>query len=353
MKNILLVYRAQAFKSEIDVHLKTYKDDKVVLVVEDIIQQNIVNYLTKDYTIVNIFPPTFNIITLEEFLNGELNMKFDAVVANPPYQIKVGPNKTQPIWNKIVEQSLKVLKDGGTMTMIHPIGWRNISGDYRSVFDLYRSNNITQIDMHDVKVGEEVFNASTPFDIVYITKEPYQNKTELNFMDGTQKVVDITDLGFIPNSMFDKVMGLVAMPDEETVEVIKDSTYHTQRKHMSPEKVGDFKYPCCYSILTDGTINFWYSNIKKNHFNKPKVILGYGANPTSANDENGNYGVTQYCFGIVDEVKNLQLIQKALHSKKFQKISNESVKYTATQGHPLIHPNIVSSFRKDFWKDFV
>jgi len=351
MRNILLIYRGQRFDEEINPRLQEYKNDNVVLVIDNKLTRKIVGYLINDYE------QKIKLITIHEFLNKGVidNMEFDNVIINGPYQMQVGPRKTKQVWGEINEKALSLVKDnGGTFTTWHPIGWRNISGDYRYIFNLYKSYNMTRIDMHDINTGLEVFNAKTPFDVVYITKEPYQNKTELNFMDGTQKVVDITDLEFIPNSMFDEVMNLVAKPNEEKVEVIKDSTYHTQRNHMSSEKVGEFKYPCVYSILMDGTTNLYYSNTnQKGHFNIPKLILGYGANPTSTIDKNGEYGVTQYSFGIVDNVENLSMIQKALNSEGFKKITNESLKYTATQGQPLIHPNIISQFRKDFWKEFV
>ena len=349
MRNILLIYRGQRFDEEINPRLQEYKNDNIVLVIDNKLTRDIVGYITKDYE------QKINIITIHEFLNKGVidNMKFDNVIINGPYQMQVGPRKTKQVWGEINEKGLSLVKNNGTFTTWHPIGWRNIGGNYRKIFNLYKSYDITRIDMHDINTGLKVFNAKTPFDVVYITKQPYQNKTELNFMDGTQKVVDITDLDFIPNSMFDEVMSLLAKSNEEKVNLHYDaSSYHHQKNYMSPEKVGEFKYPCVYSVLSGGKFNLYYSSVKKGHFGIPKLILGYGANPTSKLDIEGNYGTTEFSFGIIDDIDNLPTIEKALHSEEFQKI-NQSVKYATTQGNPLIHPKILALFRKDFWKEFV
>ena len=69
----------------------------------------------------------------KDFLNEIIEMKFDVVLGNPPYQIKVGPKKTEPIWNKFVFKSLEVCKDGGFISLIHPSGWRNVDGKFKKV----------------------------------------------------------------------------------------------------------------------------------------------------------------------------------------------------------------------------
>lgn len=349
MKNILLVYRAQVFKSEIDVHLKTYKNDRVVLVVEDIIQQNIVNYLTKDYTIVNIFPSTFNIITLEDFLQGELNMKFDAVVANPPYQKIVGPKHSQSIWHKIVEKSIKHLKDGGTMTMVHPDSWR-ISTDFKSTKKLLLSKTIVSLEMFDEAQGMKTFGAATPYDVYTLINEPNLDNKKTRIVGSDNVVVekDLTNVGYIPNGSFELFDNLIVKPNEEKISVIKDSTYHTQKNTMSLDQVGEFKYPCVYTTTKDGSINFWYSNTKKRHFDVPKVIWSNGMASSVVIDKEGQYGLTQFAYAVVDKPENLEMIQKAMESKKFLELMQNS------QGkNQKYNRRVISLFRKDFWKEFV
>jgi hypothetical protein len=94
------------------------------------------------------------------------------------------------------------------------------------------------------------------------------------------------------------------------------------------------------------------SNNQRGHFGVPKLIFGNGTNPTSIIDSEGQYGLTQFAFGIVDSPENLPLIERAIKSEKFQKI-NKNTKYVATAGNPLVYPKIVELFRKDFWRQFI
>lgn len=57
------------------------------------------------------------------------NMKFDVVVGNPPYQErKEGYKKSQDMWPFFVESAVEILKENGTLALIHPPGWRNSGG---------------------------------------------------------------------------------------------------------------------------------------------------------------------------------------------------------------------------------
>ena len=348
MKDYLFIFRGQVFDKEIYPKLELYKNHNIVLVVEDKIRKNIIHSLVSDLSL------NIKLLTMNDYVGGIVNnMKFSNNIINPPYAIQVGPDKTKQIWGEVVEKALLQLYKGGNQEAWHPGGWRNISGDYRYIFKLYISRNVTDIEINDITKGMEVFGAKTPFDRVLLTNEPYKGETNIIFTDGTQKTMDISKMDFIPNFMVDEVMDLVAKPGEEKVEVLYNrSMYGSDKKHMSHEKSSNFKYPCVYSILSDGSYNLMYSSIKKDYLGIPKVVCGNGANPTSMIDKKGQYGLTQYAFGIVNDVDNLPLIEKALHSEEFQKI-NQATKFVATQGNPLVYPRILSSFKKDFWKKFV
>ena len=149
-------------------------------------------------------------------------------------------------------------------------------------------------------------------------------------------------------------MNLIAKDGEETVNVLYSrSSYGSDKKNMLKNRTEEHIYPCVYSVLKDGTINYMYSSTNQNgHFGIPKVVLGNGANPTSTIDMNGDYGLTQFAFGIVDDINNLSTIQRAIKSEKFQKL-NKATKYVATAGNPLVYPKIISLFRKDFWRGFI
>jgi hypothetical protein len=121
---------------------------------------------------------------------------------------------------------------------------------------------------------------------------------------------------------------------------------------MSATQNEEFHLPCVYSVLKNGTPTLKYSREDRGYFGIPKVIFGNGANPTCFIDENGEYGLTQFAFAIVDSFENLVNIKQVLESDKFARIT-EATKYVATAGNPLVYPKILKTFKKDFWREFI
>jgi 16S rRNA G966 N2-methylase RsmD len=290
----------------------------------------------------------------KDFLNEVINMEFDVVLGNPPYQLKVGPNKTESLWNKFVKKSFEICRDGGYVSLIHPNGWRNIDGKYKDIQQLLKSKNITYLSLNGVEEGQKIFNATTPFDWYVVKNIENSQETLIKFQDNTTKLVDLRNIQILPNGMFEEIMSLVANGNEDKVNMIHSySAYETRQNFMSKTSSEEYPYPCVYSVLTNGNVNFMYSsNNQRGHFGVPKLIFGNGTNPTSIIDSEGQYGLTQFAFGIVDSPENLPLIERAIKSEKFQKI-NKNTKYVATAGNPLVYPKIVELFRKDFWREFI
>ena len=290
----------------------------------------------------------------KDFLNEVINMEFDVVLGNPPYQLKVGPNKTESLWNKFVKKSFEICRDGGYVSLIHPNGWRNIDGKYKDIQQLLKSKNITYLSLNGVEEGQKIFNATTPFDWYVVKNIENSQETLIKFQDNTTKLVDLRNIQILPNGMFEEIMSLVANENEDKVNMIHSySAYETRQNFMSKTSSEEYPYPCVYSVLTNGNVNFMYSsNNQRGHFGVPKLIFGNGTNPTSIIDSEGQYGLTQFAFGIVDSPENLPLIERAIKSEKFQKI-NKNTKYVATAGNPLVYPKIVELFRKDFWREFI
>jgi hypothetical protein len=156
----------------------------------------------------------------------------------------------------------------------------------------------------------------------------------------------------IPNYDILKINKLFASDNEEKVCIIHSySCYETRKDFMSRDKDDKFKYPCIYSVLKDG-FNLFYSSVRKEHFGVKKIILGNGANPTWMEDKNGEYGLTQFAFGIVDD-ENYDLIVDIMTNKidKLLEITL-ATKFISTAGNPIFYPKIISLFKKDFWKQF-
>jgi len=289
-----------------------------------------------------------------DFLNEDINMKFDVIIGNPPYSKSVGPTKKEPIWHLFVEKCFSSLNQDGYLSLIHPSGWRNVSGDFKKIQRLLLTKDIQYLEMHNTSDGIKTFGVATTYDYYIIKNTKNQNSTKIKFQDGSEGIYDISNMEFIPNSEIEFVLKLIATDEQESVDVLYSSSkYETRNAHMNKEKTNEFIYPCVGSIIGNDEPNLIYSSLNnKGHFGIPKLIIGNGVNPKCFIDYTGEYGMTQFAYGIVDTIENLEKIKKVLESAKFQKI-NLATKFVATAGNPLAYPRIISLFRKDFWKEFI
>lgn len=287
-----------------------------------------------------------------EFLKEEWDMKFDVIAGNPPYQkLQEGNKKSQAVWHLFVEKSFELCKEDGYVCLIHPSLWRKPNNKTGKII---LSKNIKYLEIHNEKDGLKTFNAETRYDW-YITQNCISNKPS-NYVgqNGIASKLRLDNIPFVPNSDIDEVMSLVAKDGEEKVELLWDCTYHTQTRSkdetMSPVKSNKFKHPCVYVVNSKGEPQLWYSSKREQFFSKQKIVISNGR-ISSANyyiDENGEYGLTQFSFGIVDSIENLKKIYVAMRSKRFKYLM-ECCSMSLLQ----IDKDIMRTFRKDFWKEFV
>ena len=83
------------------------------------------------YTIkaLSMFAPYPVNIEIADFLTLELDMKFNVIVGNPPYQ---APKKGDySYWARFVDKAHKSLEDDGHLSMIIPAGWMSPTNDIR------------------------------------------------------------------------------------------------------------------------------------------------------------------------------------------------------------------------------
>lgn len=126
--------------------------------------------------------------------------KFDYVCGNPPYQVNsANGKKTKAIWQHFVKLGFELVKDGGYVALIHPAGWRNVDGIFEKTKQLILSKDVEYLEIHDVKDGQKVFNASTRYDWYVIKNQAPTNKPLVKFQDGSEEYYDLKTYPFIPN----------------------------------------------------------------------------------------------------------------------------------------------------------
>jgi hypothetical protein len=296
----------------------------------------------------------FKNIRHKDFLKEIIKMEFDVVLGNPPYQLKVGDKKTEPLWNKFFHKSLNHLKEGGYLSLIHPSGWRNIEGKFSDIKDVIKKKKLHYLSINNEKKGMEIFGAETRFDYYLLENTNNDNNllTKIYFQDGTNDNVDLNTLNFIPNGSLSEIKNLIADDGVEKVTVLHSfSNYETRKTWMSKIYSNEFTYPCVYTVNYLSQPTFYYSSLNTNgHFGIPKVIWSNGriSSVGSYVDMTGEFGLTQFSYAIVDDVENLPNIKRALDSPKFKKLME-----LCAVGQLTINHKVISTFRKDFWRDFI
>jgi len=297
--------------------------------------------------------------------------KFDVIVMNPPYnESKEGKRTFQSstLWDKFVIKTINELKEGGYLVAVHPDGWRSFGGIYNDVKNILKSKQMLYLEVHNTTDGIKTFGVSTAYDFYCLhnvpntmfTKIKCENKIiktedgELKNIGGKIERVDISKMEFIPNGMYKEFEKLIAKEGEERVDMsLRRYDYDHKKDHTSKEQTEEFKYPIVYLTYKDGSINFWYSNTnQKGHFGISKVIWSNGSGTTPIIDEKGEYGMSEYCFAIIDEPKNLQFIKKAMENPDFTKLMSFSDGKTGVGMHKYNY-KAIALFRKDFWKEFM
>lgn len=282
-----------------------------------------------------------------------IDNKYDVILGNPPFQYKEEHKQAQSIWSLFVLRSYKLLNDDGYLLFIHPSGWRDISGRERDVFDFMKKHNLIYLNMKDFETGKKLFGVGTNLDYYVVQNTlTYSNSTIINDIDNTkgkdeEYEIDLNSWDFIPSGNFKAFKKIIASKKEEKVQVLYSTSMYEIRKPYMSKSGTDF--PCCYSITKSDGMKYKYSNIDKGHFGIPKVIWSNGSGTYPIIDKVGKYGLTQFCYAIIDDKKKLGAIKKAMETPLFL----ELMKYLVFKEDHKYNYKIISLFKKDFYKYFL
>jgi hypothetical protein len=288
--------------------------------------------------------------SMELFLMKNGPRKFDIVLGNPPYQEgnKEKSAVSAQLWDKFVDKAFSICKDDGHIALIHPSPWRKPES---KMYDEFRNRELKYLEIHNQQDGLKTFNCATRYDwyILQNTKNK-DGKVVVKDEDGKSSSIKISEWAFLPNSEYD-IFEKILSKDDNKCEVMYSYECDVRKTWMSKEKTDDFKYPCVYMMTKSTPLSlFWSNNNQKGHFKIPKVIVNLqGATLCCLIDDKGEYGMTQWTFGIkIDSKEDGEKIKAALMSDKFNKI------WKATQWLSMTREwRIFKSFKKDFWKEFV
>jgi len=299
---------------------------------------------------VNIFCGSY---LSQEFDVAFLINKFDIVVMNPPYHQDIEGNKPQPLWDKFVAKAVnESLNAGGYLLAVHPSSWRNVNGMFKYIQKLLTERDMLYLEMHNQKDGIKTFAAEIRYDFYCLRNTKNHNVvTEIKCQDDSVEFQKLFNLEFIPNGMFDVYEHVLIKNNEEAVQVLRDSKYHSQNACVSKTMHDDFIFPLVNYVKKDDTMRLFYTNDRnRGHFGIPKLIFSTGKMKSVGSflDLKGEYGLTEFAFAIVDEPQALALIKKCADSVKFRAFMN-----CCAVNDSYFNKRVLSTFRKDFYLDFI
>ena len=274
--------------------------------------------------------------------------KFDIIVGNPPYNEGTkGGNGQRDLWDKFIFKFLKIIEKNGYLVLVHPSKWRRPESE---IFNEYKKLNLIYLEIHSKKDGQKIFGAITRYDFYLLQNSNYSGKTIVIDEKNIKNIININDWNFLPNYNYIDIKNIITLKNEKSLDIIYSrSAYGNDKKWMSKNKSDEHKYPCIYGMYKDLTCSYYYSSIKNDHFNIPKIILGTGEKLYPLVDINGEYGMMQNSFGIkINSIEDALNIKNAIESDKFKKII-ESTKWLNFQ----TDYKMFKYFREDFWKEFI
>lgn len=287
--------------------------------------------------------------------SGEMDMKFDVVVGNPPYQAPSKNNNKgagNTLWNRFVELSFVLTKEKGFVCLVHPSGWRNVGGRFSSVNGLLRTKQIHYLEIHNADDGIKTFGAGTRYDW-YVAQNisPYK-ETDIFGEDNILYKKNLNSMVFIPNGKIEELAKIIATDSEDKVNLLYNCNYHSVNGPVKKVKQEEFVFPCVQHVSAKDNIPscLYYSSTKDcGHFGIPKIIFGVQVSGVLV-DKNGEYGMCEHCSAIVDSVSVLKNIADAMSSDRFVAL----MKMCDVGGNRDRYNRKVFPFlRRDFWKEFV
>ena len=289
-------------------------------------------------------------------LEGPLNMKFDVIIMNPPYNKPVhkkgrkGGYGGRTLWDKFLHKAIdEWLKDGGYLCSINPSSWRKPpTTKDRALYEKITANQVEYLEINSKKRGKEVFNASTRFDCIVLQKRKAAGSTIVVDEKQQQHNIMLPDKKWIANYHFEEVNNLVADKDEKKCEVIfSTSIYDTRKSYVSKNKGGAYIYPVVHTMPEGGHRCVYTSDKTKGHFGIPKVILSFNEKQHEPIvDYKGEYGMSQIAFGIkIESEEDGKKLANFIKSEQFKEIL-KATKWSTFQ----TDWRMFTYFKQGFWR---
>ena len=226
--------------SEVDVLVEKYGKD----IIKNIwFNDNIISFANEikfKYNKINIIKGNF--------LEINIDMKFDVVIGNPPYQ-NPGKSKGEKLWYRFIFKTIKLVNDNGYLSLVTPNSWMsggvNLSSGKRGVLkDIFKKYQLVNATVSGITekyfkgIGIEISHWT-------IKKTPIYTTTQINTASDNF-VVDFNNIEFLspnPNVISNSIVKKVFFSNNPKITAIYfQKTVKRGTKKESKTKTSKFLY---------------------------------------------------------------------------------------------------------------
>ena len=274
----------------------------------------------------------FNGITInkQDFLNTDINMKFDVIVGNPPFQAPGNFKGSTLLWPAFYEKADSILKENGYLYFLSPYTWASAINDDSKNSKVSLCNFSTSELLNFDLTPNNYFNvgSSTISTALFCKNKKASTDVNIRFSDSVEVKMDISDLDFIPMkvcSNYDiSIFNTVINNDLQKFELLNQTFgkgIRSSKNNLSESGNNDLVHKSYYTWSNYKKNKFLWSYSKGLYSDIPKIILFY-SNDCSFVYDTGSAGLGHLTAGIpcssIEEYNNAMTI---FDSKLFSFVS--------------------------------
>ena len=201
----------------------------------------------------------------EDFLNLKLDMKFDVIVGNPPYQ--KSDNKRWKLWVSFIDKSFPLLKNNGYLSYITPIAWlEGMGSELELARNLLYSNDIRYV---NINLESYFNNVGERIGCFIVKKSKYNGNTLIENLNNTFEI-DITKYSTNPlqSSISNKVFSFTEKIEHKNF--LSYKTKDIDNEQCSETKTDDFSIKVIHS---GSQILYYKPEFVPSKYNGSKIIV--------------------------------------------------------------------------------
>ena len=273
---------------------------------------------------------------------------FNLVIGNPPYNKSKdaalkGGYGGRSLWDLFVVKSLNDwVSENSYLVFIHPPSWRKPE---HYLWEVLGKKQLLYLKTYSKKEGNKIFGCSTLVDYYVLKNTNIYKETIIDGQDDKTYSINLNDWNFLPSGAFDNIKQILGKNEV----LYSSSIYDTRRPYINKTKTDKNTLPVVHNMTKKDGLGFVYSSEDKGHFGVSKVILSFGEFQYPYNDFNGEYGMSQICYGLkINSKEEGDKIVEAINSVKFKEI----LKYTKWSTFQTDW-RMFKEFKPDFWRLFI